>query len=237
MTGPPAVVLSCEHAGRRIPAPWRRLFEGAEDALSSHRGWDPGALDLSRRLARALDAPLVATTVSRLLVDANRREGHPRVFSPWTCGLPPTERAKLLAAYHRPHREAVAEEVARGIASAGSVLHIGVHSFTPILHGRGRDVDLGVLYDPSRTPERERARELLQALRFRLPALRIRANAPYRGISDGLTTHLRTRFAPGRYSGLELEVGQNLLDESRREPGRIARAIAEALVQAAPGER
>src|SRR5690606_35692473 len=139
--------LSCEHGGNRIPARWAPLFEGADEVLASHRGWDPGALSLARTLARRLGAPLVATTVSRLLVEPNRSPGHPRLFSEFTHGLPAAERKELLARYFMPHRARV-RAVAEGVRErSGRVLHLGVHSFTPVLDGRIRDVDLGVLYD------------------------------------------------------------------------------------------
>jgi predicted N-formylglutamate amidohydrolase len=55
-----------------VPRRWRGLFEGAEEVLASHRGWDPGAFDLARRLARLLDVPLIAHHITRLLMDVNR---------------------------------------------------------------------------------------------------------------------------------------------------------------------
>jgi hypothetical protein len=66
-------------------------------------------------------------------------------------------------------------------------------------------------------------RELSQAL----PHLRVRRNRPYRGTSDGLTTHLRRRFAAKDYAGIELELNQALLGKK----GEIAllRAVADAL--------
>ena len=42
------------------------------DDLASHIAWDPGALELSRALSEILDAPLVYSAVSRLLIDPNR---------------------------------------------------------------------------------------------------------------------------------------------------------------------
>ena len=44
------LLLTCEHGGNRIPPEYRALFRGATAALASHRGWDPGALALARRL-------------------------------------------------------------------------------------------------------------------------------------------------------------------------------------------
>ncbi|HTO59218.1 MAG TPA: N-formylglutamate amidohydrolase, partial [Pseudomonadales bacterium] len=68
------VVVTCEHGGHRIPPRWAALFERRRTLLESHRGWDSGALTFARKLAKALDAPLVANTTSRLLVDLNRSE-------------------------------------------------------------------------------------------------------------------------------------------------------------------
>ncbi|HZD05694.1 MAG TPA: N-formylglutamate amidohydrolase [Longimicrobiales bacterium] len=235
----PALVLSCEHAGNRVPGPWRPLFEGADEVLASHRGWDPGALALARRMARTLDAPLIAVSVTRLLVDANRSPGHPRLFSPFTRGLPPGERERLLARHYRPHHARVEAAVRDGLGRTGRVLHVGVHSFTPVLNGRLRRLDVGLLYDPSRELERSLAAAWLAAARGALPELRFRANAPYRGTSDGLTTLLRRRFPPERYSGVELEIGQGLLEAGARVPGEVARGLEASLRElvAAPPER
>ena len=58
-------VITCEHGGNRIPAPYRDLFHARQTLLDSHRGYDPGALIMARVLATAFAAPLVASTVSR----------------------------------------------------------------------------------------------------------------------------------------------------------------------------
>src|SRR5205085_5679739 len=76
-----AVLVTCEHGGNRVPAQFRRWFAGAEKALASHRGFDPGALAMARMLAKCLDAELIFATVSRLVVELNRSSHNPRVFS------------------------------------------------------------------------------------------------------------------------------------------------------------
>jgi len=228
---PCRIVLSCEHGGNRLPRAWRASFVGAETALGSHRGWDPGALALARGLAKRLDAPLFATRVSRLLVDANRSLGHPRLFSEFTQSLPRVERARILERHWRPHRERVLEELRRGLGHHPLVLHVSVHSFTPVLDGSPRTVDVGVLYDPARERERSLCRAWIAGLRHALPTLRIRANAPYRGVSDGFTTHLRRVLGDG-YLGVELEVSQALLVGRRTGVRRLADAHGDALSHA-----
>ena len=65
-------IITSEHGGNRIPAPYRRLFRGQRALLDSHRGYDPGSLVMAKALASACRTPLVASTVSRLLIDLNR---------------------------------------------------------------------------------------------------------------------------------------------------------------------
>ena len=73
-------IITCEHGGNRIPAPYRRLFREQSALLDSHRGYDPGSLVMAKALASAYRAPLVASTVSRLLIDLNRSIGNPQLF-------------------------------------------------------------------------------------------------------------------------------------------------------------
>lgn len=92
-------------------------------------------------------------------------------------------------------------------------MHLSVHSFTPILDGRVRRADVGLLYDPARRSEVELCRRWRLGLRDRFPGRSILMNSPYRGTSDGFTTDLRTRYSPARYVGIELEINQKLPGE------------------------
>jgi len=222
-----ALVFSCEHGGHRVPAKSRRLLPG-ERVLSSHRGWDPGALALARGLARRFEAPLIATTTTRLLVDTNRSIGHPRLFSEWSRQLPESERRQLVDRYWRPHRSAVEAAVRSRLGRHGVVLHVSVHSFTPRLKGRTRPVDVAWLYDPARLAERAFVDDWSRALKDRTTGLRLRRNQPYRGTDDGLTTSLRALFGP-RYLGLELEVSQRLVLGPPARWRRLRRDLADSL--------
>ena len=97
------------------------------------------------------------------------------------------------------------------------MLHLSIHSFTPVLHGQTRNADIGLLYDPGRAGERRLAVAWQKALRKRVPSLRVRRNYPYLGKADGFTTHLRRRF-PRAYLGLELEVNQALAGTAQWRP-------------------
>lgn len=212
MPGKVAVQLTCEHGGNRVPARYADLFRGSERTLASHRGWDPGALVIAKDLRKGLRAPLIAATVSRLVVDLNRSPESPTLLSRWTSRLPQAERDRLLREHYRPYRDRVEASVRRMAAAGTLVVHISVHTFTPVIRGERRTVDVGLLFDPSR--EREAAvcrawRELLigepidERARFN-----VRFNEPYKGTDDGLTTHLRSKFPASRYVGIELEVNQ-----------------------------
>lgn len=229
-----SLLLTCEHAGARVPRRWRERFRGEEALLASHRGYDAGAWALALHLARELDAPLLGHHVTRLLVDANRSPGHPAFFSELTRDLPPEERARIVRDHWEPHRRLVRERLDGLLEEAPRVVHVAVHTFTPILRGVVRTADVGLLYDPARAPEARLCVAWQHALRRVEPDLRVRRNYPYRGASDGLTTSLRRALPAARYLGIELEVGQAAL-ASPRERRRVRRALAGTLREALEG--
>lgn len=202
------ILVTCEHGGNRIPSRYRHLFNGHAALLRSHRGYDAGALRFARELAGALPAPLLACTISRLLIDLNRSRGHPKLYSEATRGIAPDLRQEILSRYYLPYREDAEARIARAIAHGARVTHISCHSFTPELDGKVRTADLGLLYDPARAAEASLCRALRDALRAHAPALKVRLNYPYRGTADGFTVYLRKRFPAERYLGIELEINQ-----------------------------
>ena len=222
------LVLTCEHAAHSVPPPYRRLFRGHTEVLKTHRGYDIGALGLARHLSKQLHAPLFATEVTRLLVEVNRSSHHPNLFSEFTRALPEVEKDRILDAYYHPHRERVELAVGAFIEQDRRVIHIGVHSFTPALHGTTRNADVGLLYDPRRPLEKAYCGRWYDALRAAAPDLRVRRNYPYRGASDGLSTHLRAQFPEDRFLGIELEVNQAVL-RRRSDAVRLRRTLANTL--------
>ena len=205
------LLFTCEHGGNRVPRRWAGLFEKHRTLLDSHRGWDPGALTLARALSKAMAAPLVVSTTSRLLVDLNRSEHHRAVFSSITLALPDAERERILEEFYRPYRDRV-EQLVAGAISRGRVVHVSAHSFVPVLNGVTRRADVALLYDPSRKPEKAFCNRWLADLKVELPTLVLRRNSPYRGYTDGLTTTLRRRHAAKDYIGVEIEMNQRLLE-------------------------
>jgi len=222
-----ALVITCEHATNKIPARYASLFRGVDELLSSHRGWDPGALSVAKHLAKAFDAPLFVGQVSRLLVDLNRSDWHPKLCSD---RVPASVRAEVLARYHRPYRE----DVERAIRKRRRVVHLSIHSFTPVLDGALRNCDASFLYDPQRPREQELAIALRDWLRQNVQGLRVRRNYPYVGYSDGFTTHLRKELPASRYVGLEWEMNQalSLGQAGARKLARVLEAALRAVLPA-----
>lgn len=229
-------LVTCEHGGNRIPAPYRSLFRDCDALLDSHRGYDYGALVMARGLAGAFRAPLVISTISRLLIDLNRSIGHPRVFSAATRGAPASLRAKIAERYYRPYRLQVERLVRRSVSRGRRVIHISSHSFTPVLDGKVRSADVGLLYDPGRRGEAELCARWKSSLEELAPRLRVRRNYPYAGKGDGLTSHLRQHFAPVAYVGVELEINQGIAVAGGR-PWTALRAVLIESLRAACASR
>lgn len=200
-------LISAEHGSNHVPPLWQPLFNGAEDVLRTHRGWDPGSREMAESLACALDAPLLAGKVTRLLIDLNRSAGHPGRFSEFSRGLPQREKRLLVERYWQPHWNSCRDRLH---ALPGKIIHIACHSFTPELDGKTRRTDIGLLYDPSRPREAYYCRTLGSALRAALPEVTVHMNQPYLGISNGMGQQHRRLHPDTRLITLELEINQRL---------------------------
>jgi predicted N-formylglutamate amidohydrolase len=222
-------LITCEHGGNRIPAPYRRLFRKRRALLNSHRGYDPGALVMARALATCLDAQLVTSTISRLLIDLNRSIGHPQLFSAATRGVPAKLRAEIVEEHYRPYRLQVERLVRQSVGRGRRVIHISSHSFTPRLDGKVRRADVGLLYHPGRHGESELCARWKASLAALSSELRVRRNYPYAGRGDGLTSHLRLRFASNAYVGIELEINQGIVLAAGWRWAALRRALTDSL--------
>ena len=233
MKGPvDSLVFTCEHGGNRIPAPCRRLFRGQRLLLDSHRGYDAGALVMARALARAFAAPLVSSTISRLVIDLNRSIGHPQLLSATTRAAPSLLRTGLIARYYQPYRMAVERLVRQSVARGRQVIHVSSHSFTPELNGKVRHADVGLLYDPARQRESDMCERWKASLAAIAPQIHVRRNYPYAGKGDGLTSAMRRFFPDRAYVGIELEVNQKIVFGAGRRWTALRRALIDSLQMA-----
>jgi predicted N-formylglutamate amidohydrolase len=221
-------IVTCEHGGNQVPDAFAPLFSGYADILHSHLGWDPGALEVAKLLADHLNAPFFFTTITRLLVDCNRSPGNPELFSKISRKLSRREREKIIASYHLPHRQKAAHAVARNLKKGYQVIHLAVHSFTPVLSGIRREAHIGLLYDSRRPSERQFCQRWQQEITHRRPDLKVRRNYPYLGTSDGLATWLRRRHDAPVYMGIEVEIHQRLAVD-QTEQSSLALLLAQSL--------
>ena len=144
-----SIVLVCDHASNRLP---RRLGSLGlnEELLCDHIAWDPGAADVARGLAAQLDAALLLSGYSRLVIDCNRPLESPQsiaeqsagVIIPGNLALRPGDREERIAGCFRPYHDAIARLLNQR-AQRPTVL-LSIHSFTPFLDGQHRPWQIGV---------------------------------------------------------------------------------------------
>jgi len=220
------LLLLCEHAGNEVPAPWRDLGLAAP-FLATHFAGDIGAGALTRLMAARLGAPFVLGNYSRLFLDLNR---HP---SDWDCLRPdmggiPVPGNRDITAADKALREAITrapfDKAVSGLLAARPAV-VSVHSFTPVMGGKARGTEIGVLW----RKECRMGPAALESLR-RHGGFVIGSNDPY----DWHSSEGHTLDRHGLDLGLAclyLEIRNDLLtsDEERRK-------VADALVPALEAE-
>lgn len=211
------ILLTCEHGGFEIPQEYESYFRDATAVLKSHRGYDPGALQVYKRLQPLADFS-AAETLSRLLIEINRSLHHPNLFSEYSKPIPKTEKDKLIKTIYQAYRQPIIDFITVQIAKNEHVFHFSIHSFTPSLNGEQRNNEIGLLYDSKNLIESRLSKSIKQLLQVRFNDYSIRFNYPYLGSADGLTTFLRKKF-PSNYSGIEIELNQRLLQNGEFPEG------------------
>ncbi len=200
------LIVTCEHGGNTIPSDYQDYFKNSDEILQSHRGLDLGALDVFNTLKPLAEYSNYSTT-SRLLIELNRSLYHKNLFSEFTKNLTDSEKETIIKHFYLPYRNTVETEIRRLITNNKTVIHISIHSFTPILNTVKRTCDIGILYDSSIQGEKLWAARLKASIKKEDNNLNVRYNYPYLGKADGFTTYLRQQ-CPSNYLGIELEINQ-----------------------------
>jgi predicted N-formylglutamate amidohydrolase len=220
-------VFTCEHASNALPE-WEPA-EPDRALLADHWGWDVGAADLTRALARLTGSCAVLSRFSRLVCDPNRHpdeasfvveaiDGEPVSFNQ---GMDAAERRRRRERYFDPYHDAIDRSVRARRALGTPVRLCAVHSFTPVFLGRARPMEVGVLFDAHDL----HAWRLEGALADQ--GFETALNAPYSGF-DGLVYSAQRHGRAHDLVYLELEVRQDLVD-TREKAEAVARRIACAL--------
>lgn len=226
-------VVVCDHASNRIPARYGDLGLTPSQRLT-HIAWDPGALAVSRALSDLLDAPLVQSTVSRLIIDCNRELDAPDLI--WTLSeatpiaanenLDAEERQYRIDHFHRPYHASIETLLeARRHAGRETIL-VCMHSFTPVYNGVARPWPIGLIHGV----DQGYTRALFDALKAEDPQLNVGWNEPYAAL-NGVTLTLE-RHGDGR--GLDATMIEIRHDEILEPAGvtlwstRLARCLETA---------
>lgn len=226
-------VLVCDHASNRIPEGFDGLGLQPHERLL-HIAWDPGALAVALRLSERLDAPLVHSTVSRLVVDCNRDQAAPDLIPkiseltriPGNAALEPGETLTRVARYHTPFHAAITALLDRREAAGQETILVTVHSYTPVYKGVQRPWPIGLIHGR----DTRFTRALGDALLTEWPDLMLGWNEPYAALNG--VTHTLEHHGDGR--GLEATMIEIRHDEILEPAGvtfwsdRLARALERA---------
>ena len=209
--GGSAFLLTCDHAGRQVPRSLGDLGVPSAE-WDRHIAWDIGAAGVCAALAPMLDAMCISQAYSRLVIDCNRRPGHPTSIAPHSDGTPIPGNTGLTEADKEarineifvPYQAAIAAELDRRSAAFRPAVLIAMHSFTPVFGGQARIWEAGVLYNHEP--------RLAQALATCLTesGYKVGDNEPYSLSDDSdytVPVHAERRGLPY----VELEIRQDLI--------------------------
>jgi predicted N-formylglutamate amidohydrolase len=148
------VLLVCDHASCRFP---QALGDMGLDpfARRCHLAIDIGAGKLTEKIAKSLGFTAVIAQYSRLVIDCNRQLMDPGAFLEYGDGilvpgnrnLSQADKDARADAIYWPYHNAIEDQIARLRAVGPAPAFVSIHSFTPVLNGVSRDVQMGVLWD------------------------------------------------------------------------------------------
>ncbi|MBL1242244.1 MAG: N-formylglutamate amidohydrolase [OCS116 cluster bacterium] len=228
----PKFILICEHASLFIPPELDGLGLDAA-VISSHVGWDLGALALAKLLMKKLNAPLVAQQVSRLVYDCNRPPEAPsatpaksEVFEIiGNQGLSPAARAERATKYYVPFHDMVSAVVENELKHKNQPIIVTIHSFTGKYYGQDRHVEIGILHD-----EDARFSDKILDLSKNDEKYKFERNQPY-GPRDGVTHSLKEYALPHGLHNVMIEVRNDLIADCYMQES-VAKMLANYLLAA-----
>jgi predicted N-formylglutamate amidohydrolase len=222
------LILLCDHAENRVPAPYRDL--GLDAAmLRRHIAYDPGAAEVTEELAAITGAPALLTRFSRLVIDPNRGADDPTqimqisdgVVIPGNAQVDAAERQARNRLFYAPYDQAIAALIGAATEAGRVPALLAVHSFTPAWKGETRPWHAGVLWDK----DDRLAGPLLKGLEAE-PGLVVGENVPYSGELPGDTLN-RHGTRKGIAHAL-VEIRQDLLlrpEQQAAWAARLARVL------------
>ena len=218
LEGSSPYVLICDHASNFVPPPYGTLGL-AEPDLDRHIAWDPGALPVARRMAAVLDATLIESRISRLVIDCNRALAAPdlilevsvseNIVVPANQRLSAEEREARIALSWRPFHNAIEAVVDARRAVGRDTVLVSVHSFTPLFKARQRPWQIGILHDD----DVSLAAPLIAALEG-VGGLTVGDNEPY-SPADGVYYTLERHAGSRGLSSAMIEIRNDEITEDK----------------------
>jgi predicted N-formylglutamate amidohydrolase len=198
--------------------------------MERHIAYDIGALGVSKRLAHLLNAPLIYSNFSRLVIDPNRGYDDPTlVMQLYDGSIIPANRKiseagktlrkeKCYQPYHAALEQLLAER--------SNPVILSIHTFTKQLNGYAeRPWQVGVLYSHD-----ERMSQPLIKLLSEHPELRVGDNQPYSGHLQGDTMDFHA-LQHGRIHAL-IEIRNDLIEtevDQHKWADKLAPIFADAI--------
>lgn len=147
------VLLSCEHAGFRFPRKVGTLGL-TEDQQGKHYCGDIGAEGVTHHMSERLKAPGLLSVYSRAVIDINRPLGHPRLCTteedgdtiPDNLKLSAADRKMRIEGLYNPFHEDLSDYIQGKVRREERLLHIMIHSFTPVFQGEHRPWEIAFLW-------------------------------------------------------------------------------------------
>ena len=228
------IIIICDHATNTVPPTIAGGDLGLQTSdMQRHIAYDIGAANVSSHLGMLLDAPVVCSNFSRLVIDPNRGEDDPTLLMRVYDGtlIPANRHAtnadleeRLELCYHPYHAE-----IARLVAERDTPTIISIHSFTPQLKGRPpRPWEVSILSNH----DRRLSNPLLDEL-YSQKHITTGDNVPYTGYLKGDTMYKHA--LPNNLMHTLIEFRNNLIVNEKGQKNwatRLAPLIKTAISEA-----
>ncbi len=228
------IVVICDHAANTVPPSVANGSLGLPKTdMERHIAYDIGAAGVSEHLGHLLNAPVICSNFSRLVIDPNRGEDDPTLLMrlydgtliPANRHADDTELNRRLDLCYRPYHS----ELARLVAARDNPVIVSIHSFTPQLKGRpARPWDIGILSNHDR-----RLSDALLAELYGQDDITTGDNVPYTGYLQGDT--MEQHALPHALLHTLIEVRNDLIEDANGQElwaERLAPLIKTAISKA-----
>ncbi|MDD3498104.1 MAG: N-formylglutamate amidohydrolase [Candidatus Moranbacteria bacterium] len=245
------ILLTCEHASKRIPREFKRLGLKRKELENSKDWYDPGAFEVMKFLAEKLKTSCIYSDVSRLVIDYNRRlngknknkdkfHSCPMKYELLVGKNGKDDIVKIPGNNFSTEKKFLAEEKKRfkkyvvpyrkdGYLMIDRIKNVHkmayvilIHSFYPFYNGDKRNVDIGVLHFSKQTFSERVIKSLKKNTKFK-----IGNNKPWKlSDADGSIFHRVEDMKNAELLVFDIN-NKNLIN--KKDIKKISVAIAEAL--------